>query len=54
MTDGNSLEHTGVTRDQLRVPSPTAVANGRDPVLAHAAERLGVKLRSEDAGKAVP
>ncbi len=54
MTDGKSLEHTGVTPDQLLLPSPNAIANGRDPVLAHALETLGVKVTSEEAGKAFP
>ena len=54
MTDGKSLEHVGVTPDELLLPSPNAIANGRDPVLAHAVESLGVKMTSEEAGKAFP
>jgi C-terminal processing protease CtpA/Prc len=54
MTDGKSLEHTGVTPDEVLLPSATALANGRDPVLAHAAELLGVKISGEEAGKAFP
>jgi len=30
------------------------IANGRDPVLAHAVESLGVKITAEEAGKAFP
>jgi len=54
MTDGKSLEHVGVTPDELLLPSANAIANGRDPILAHAVESLGVKITSEEAGKAFP
>lgn len=54
MSDGRSLEHVGVTPDELLLPSANAIANGRDPVLAHAVESLGVKITSEEAGKSFP
>lgn len=53
-SNGERLEGRGVTPDELILPSPQDLFAGRDPVLARAAELVGMGISSEDAGKMFP
>ena len=54
MTDGKSLEGAGVTPDDLRLPTPEDLALRRDPILAHAASLVGLKLDPTKAAALFP
>lgn len=54
MTDGNSLEHRGVTPDEILLPGPEEVSVGADPQLARALQLAGVNMSSAAAGQIFP
>jgi C-terminal processing protease CtpA/Prc len=51
MSDGASLERTGVEPDEIVLPTPADLAAGRDPALAHAITTAGGAITATEAGR---
>jgi C-terminal processing protease CtpA/Prc len=51
MSDGRTLERTGVVPDETVLPTPADLAEGTDPVLSRAAARVGVTLDPKTAAR---
>jgi C-terminal processing protease CtpA/Prc len=54
MSDGKSLEQTGVTPDELRLPTAENLRDRQDPILSRAVAMAGLRLDSTEAGKLFP
>ncbi len=54
MTDGKSLEHTGVVPDEVMLPTGADMAAKRDVVLAYAMSLAGLQTTPEKAGAFFP
>jgi hypothetical protein len=54
MTDNKSLEQTGVTPDEMKLPSGAELAANSDPVLAYAAQLCGVTIDAARAATLFP
>ena len=54
MSDGKSLEKTGVVPDEVILPAGADFASKRDPALARAAQLVGLQLTPEKAATLFP
>jgi carboxyl-terminal processing protease len=54
LADGHSLEHSGVIPDELILPRASDLASQSDPVLARAAQLVGLNISPDKAGAMFP